>query len=280
VRQQRRLWDRRVLHHVEQVVLPQRRASLEPAACIDLLFLALAEQVQQQRDRGALARDVVLQVGIEPLVTQVDLGSQGNQDRVDVKGVQAQVVAHALQAQGNALPARSLDTGGDLGLGLGDGLAKGVLDVVRRDLIGNQVAAGIDAAQESVHLGVRNVQTPELFGALHGRRGEMSPAPDLALDQQIQAGQLGVEVLAAAEERLNHLCCLYRGRGVVPGPVRRRPRDPLGLRSRATNGRTRARSGRSGTASHDRSGRAGSSPARSAHRRPTFGPQGIHRAHA
>ncbi len=58
-----------------------------------------AEEVERQVDRGATPRDVVLQVGVEPLVPQVDIDGECNDDNVEIERRQLMLVGQSSETR-------------------------------------------------------------------------------------------------------------------------------------------------------------------------------------
>lgn len=57
-----------------------------------------AQEVEHEINRRQLAGDVILKKGIEPLITDVNLRGQGNEDDVQVETLQAQSISQPGQA--------------------------------------------------------------------------------------------------------------------------------------------------------------------------------------
>ncbi len=87
----------RVRHQVHQACADEGRGGREVATPGQLLGRVGAEQVQRQVNAGPPARHVVLEVGEDPLVAEVDVGRQGHQHQRPLEGIEA--VARAQRGQ-------------------------------------------------------------------------------------------------------------------------------------------------------------------------------------
>ena len=105
VRQQRRLDGHRIGEQGDHPVADQRRVGAEQRPGVQLPGGRRGEQVQRQVDRGPPPADVILQIAVDPLVPQVDVGRQGDQRQVEL---------HLGQAVGVAQPAPARVVGRDL----------------------------------------------------------------------------------------------------------------------------------------------------------------------
>ena len=102
----------------------QRRVGNEVRAAPDLRRERAAQQVENQVDRRPAPLDVVLQVGIEPLVAQIELGSGSDQDDGQVEVVEP---AGSNERGQSARRRKRVDAGREIA-GRQQGLARRLLD--------------------------------------------------------------------------------------------------------------------------------------------------------
>ena len=102
------------------------------------------------------------------------------------------VVAQPLEAQVDARVRGSLHSLGNVGGGLFDGLAKGLLGRLFARAIPHLLAAGKDTAQNGIDLYFGHIETTELVAGLGLRRVHLPPPPDLSLNDQVDACQFCV----------------------------------------------------------------------------------------
>ena len=105
---------------VNQAVSPQRRVGGEVDAAPHFRRERAAQQVERQIDRRPPFLDVVLQIGVEPLVAQVEVGGGGDQHEGDVEIVEPAVAHERRERAGHR---HRLGAGGDIASGQ-QGLAR------------------------------------------------------------------------------------------------------------------------------------------------------------
>ena len=127
VRQQGRLDVAGVRDQLDDVVAQQGGVGGKVGCRGDLLLDRGAKQRERQADRWPLLGHVVLEVGVEPLVAQVQLGRQGQQYDVNLKVVEAVHISQVLQTQCRARGIGRLDQSLHLLPGAGPRLVPGAL---------------------------------------------------------------------------------------------------------------------------------------------------------
>jgi hypothetical protein len=106
--EQRRLDGARVGNQVEQAVATERRIGPQVGAPGEPGGWRVAEQVERQVDGGPAAGDVVLEVGVQALVAEVDLRRQRNQDEIEVEAGQVERIPEPVPGTGAELARRLL----------------------------------------------------------------------------------------------------------------------------------------------------------------------------
>ena len=96
-RQQGRLRPRLILDQPDKPAPGERSVRREAPPACDLLLHRRAQEVEHQLDCGEPRRDVVLQVRVEPLVAQIDLRGQRDDDRVEIDRQQFVAIAELAQ---------------------------------------------------------------------------------------------------------------------------------------------------------------------------------------
>ena len=112
----------------------------ETRAPPELLGGIAAQQVKGQRHRRPPPRHVVLEIAVEPLVAQVELGCEGEDENVEIEGLEAERLAQQRQrcaaARGVGRPCaiqqRGAGRGSQRALGLVGGDAQAAIGICRR----------------------------------------------------------------------------------------------------------------------------------------------------
>ncbi len=87
----------RVGHQVDQPVAQQGGIGGKTTTCGKACVVVCAQEAQRQVDGGALSRHVVLQIGEQALVAQVELRGQREQQHVEVERREFEALAQALR---------------------------------------------------------------------------------------------------------------------------------------------------------------------------------------
>ena len=162
----------------------------------------LAQQVQYQAHLWPAPRDVVLQKAVQLLVAQVKGRRQADEEHIKVEAAQTKAPGQPAQAQRVPLLLGDVDqflrmVDGSRG-SPGKGPFLGLVEVHHLPPIEAQ-----GARQQPGHLRARSVQAPEgIRRVLAG----LLPAPHLALQQNVDAGHLGLKIGHIQIERVGHLC--------------------------------------------------------------------------
>ena len=101
--QQRRRALAGILAKLNETPPDERPAWLKQAAAIQGLARAAAHHLQRQSDARAFARHVVVQVGVERLVDRVELGSERDQQNVDLGGREIEIAGQRGEREEAAL---------------------------------------------------------------------------------------------------------------------------------------------------------------------------------
>ena len=202
---------RAVLQQLDQPVPEQRRAGSEAQPGRDRGLEAGREQVEDQLHARAPLADVVLEVGVEPLVARIELRPEGDQQHVGVEARQREGAGQRVEPQLDAAP---------------DAFRAPLLD--RAGRARDRRPLGIPArpmrpagrsCQQAVDLRVRDRHAAERVV-----RGLLPAQPCRpVLEQEIDLLQLGQQVLD--------------GGGVARRRSRSPPRPPHGGLSRRRGGR-------------------------------------------
>jgi hypothetical protein len=108
------------------------------------------------------------------------------------------------QAEGDALLGGSSLSSGDLGSRSLNRLAKGFIRALIGGPAGYLFAAGIDAIQDGIHFGLGDIEAPKFIARWRLGLASLAPPPNLSLDQEVQAGQFGVQVFPAGLKGFDH----------------------------------------------------------------------------
>jgi hypothetical protein len=157
-----------------------------------------AEQAQHEVDRGGPPGDVVVEVGVEPLVAPVELGGQADQHDVEVEGGQVEQVGQHQQPQVDAALHAGQRALGDLGPHLVHARLEGLAHLGRqRHPRPGRCPDG--RGEQLVDLGVGHVvrRQPRLAVTVSVAVVPTGPV-DLDGQQQVEPRQLGQDVLERA----------------------------------------------------------------------------------
>ena len=217
--QQRRVGLRRVVDQFDQPAAAQGRVRQEMPSRRQVVIGRRRQQVQHQIDGRTLACDVVLQIGIQLLVSKVEFGGHADQHGVDLESFQREELPQPLEPQLDAaldalllaclndrceLAERGVDVGPSPGLRrhqplrCAQRLAKQVVDFLLRD---------VQAAKVLV-LGLRPAQVR-----------------DAGAYQQIDPLELGEQVFNGTRERWLHRFDSTPCGTAAPASVRHLDRD-------------------------------------------------------
>ena len=149
-----------------------------------------AQQAQHQVDGWSAARDVVLQVGVQPLVAQIHVWRQAHQQRFTLERIELEQVRQSAQPLRNGADFLVQEALGQLG---GGRLGEQLVDVVVRD---------VQAAE----------RVARTLGEVDAERFDGHPQP------QIESKQRGVQVRRSrARFRRWHGCRRPRGCSATNG---------------------------------------------------------------
>ena len=104
----------RVFQRLDQSGPDQSRALCEQALRLPALSLAVTQQVEDEIGTGPLAGDVILQIGVEPVVPSPQFRGQADDDRLELPGGQAEELAEPRQREHDPRLPGALDPLGDL----------------------------------------------------------------------------------------------------------------------------------------------------------------------
>src|SRR3954462_8595250 len=96
----------RFLAERQEMMKDERRRGLQPLAEIDFRAGRAGQQIQRQIDARTLARDVVLQIRVERLVADLDLGCERNEQQVGIRLREAKRGDEARERQRDASATR------------------------------------------------------------------------------------------------------------------------------------------------------------------------------
>ncbi|MBA7682770.1 hypothetical protein ES703_91122 [subsurface metagenome] len=97
-----------IRHSPQEPVLEQRRLGGKVRQHQQTVLPRLAQQVEHQIDRGALAGHVVLEIAVEALIAKVQVHSEADEQSITVESIQAKSRAEVLEAKNLALAPGSL----------------------------------------------------------------------------------------------------------------------------------------------------------------------------
>ncbi|MDQ3780359.1 MAG: hypothetical protein M3354_07430 [Chloroflexota bacterium] len=86
-----------IVDQVNQPVSQQRSVRCKAGALLDPDRGRRAKEIERQIDCRPLSRRVILQIGVEPLVAQVDLGGNGKQQHIEIKGHKVKRLAEPVE---------------------------------------------------------------------------------------------------------------------------------------------------------------------------------------
>ena len=145
--------------------------------------------MEGELDRRQAARHIVVQVGVQALITAVELGGQAQQDHVTVEGGQAEQAGQGGQAQRHVLAAALRCVLADIPCQLVEPGLDGRLHLRReRDARPDRGADGF--IEERVRLGIGDVEGRQFPGLLT----TLPAAPHLNAEQQVKALEFSEDV--------------------------------------------------------------------------------------
>ena len=184
-------------------MLQKWRLGCEALAGGQLGLEGRAQQVEDEIDARTLLVDVVLEIGVQPLVAQVELRREADEQDISVEGCQVEQASQFIEAQSDpgAQAVRLFfgDTGRD------PIKRRAHIRQCRRARFGGPTRQPGRLGQQCVDLLLGDIQALEFVGrALHFPR-----AVDCRLDQQVDALQFGKDVMKRIRKAL-HACCHSR----------------------------------------------------------------------
>ena len=95
--QEWRVLMRGILEQFQETMSLQGCCREEPLTCGHLLVEGRTDEIQDQIDAGPLLGDVVLKIGVQPFVAEVQFRSQTDQQTVDVEGCKLELLCKFVQ---------------------------------------------------------------------------------------------------------------------------------------------------------------------------------------
>ena len=183
----------RVVQRLEQSGADEGRAFCEQALCLPALNLAATQQVEDEIGTGPLTGDVILQIGVEPVVPSPQFRGQADDDRLKLPCGQAEELAEPRQREHHSRLPGALDPFGDLGRKRGEGtvIRRGIARALRLRRRAEQPVnflAGNEGSPRQLRVWVRVA----VAGQPRGAQPDQQVQPPQLIPQVLQVMRIGL----------------------------------------------------------------------------------------